>query len=174
MPDTRVLVVDDERSMRELLAIMLKQAGHEVTVAEGGEQAIEVIKSEPFDLVITDLRMRKVDGIAVLRATKEHSPSTVVLVVTAFASTETAVEAMKLGAYDYVTKPFKLDEIRLTIAKALERKRLQDENQALRRQLRQDRGFENFVGRGRGMLAVFEMIRKTADSVSTVMISGES
>ena len=87
MPDTRVLVVDDERSMRELLAIMLKQAGHEVTVAEGGEQAVEAIKSEPFDLVITDLRMRKVDGIAVLRATKEHSPSTVVLVVTAFAST---------------------------------------------------------------------------------------
>src|SRR5438128_1750388 len=116
MPDTRVLVVDDERSMRELLAIMLKQAGHEVTVAEGGEQAVEAIKSEPFDLVITDLRMRKVDGIAVLRATKEHSPSTVVLVVTAFASTETAVEAMKLGAYDYVTKPFKLDEIKLTIA----------------------------------------------------------
>jgi len=121
MSDTRVLVVDDERSMRELLAIMLKQAGHEVTVAEGGEQAIEVIKSEPFDLVITDLRMRKVDGIAVLRATKEHSPSTVVLVVTAFASTETAVEAMKLGAYDYVTKPFKLDETRLGTDRAGER-----------------------------------------------------
>src|SRR5256885_9297978 len=145
MPDTRVLVVDDERSMRELLAIMLRQAGHEVTVAEGGEQAVEVIKSESFDLVITDLRMRKVDGIAVLRAAKEHSPSTVVLVVTAFASTETAVEAMKLGAYDYVTKPFKLDEIKLTIANALERKRLQDENRELRTQLRRERGFESFV-----------------------------
>ena len=101
MPDTRVLVVDDERSMRELLAIMLRQAGHEVTIAEGGEQAVEVIKSESFDLVITDLRMRKVDGIAVLRAAKEHSPSTVVLVVTAFASTETAVEAMRPGAATY-------------------------------------------------------------------------
>src|SRR6058998_3146123 len=172
MPDRRVLVVDDERSMRELLAIMLKQAGHDVTLAEGGEQAVEVLKSESFDLVITDLRMRKVDGLAVLRATKEHSPHTVVLVVTAFASTETAVEAMKLGAYDYITKPFKLDEIRLTIAKALERKHLQDENQALRRQLRQDRGFENFVGHSRAMVAVFEMIRKTADSLSTVMITG--
>src|SRR5437879_1316364 len=106
MPDRRVLVVDDERSMRELLAIMLKQAGHDVTLAEGGEQAVEVLKSESFDLVITDLRMRKVDGLAVLRATKEHSPHTVVLVVTAFASTETAVEAMKLGAYDYITQPF--------------------------------------------------------------------
>src|SRR5262252_3828973 len=166
MPDTRVLIVDDERSMRELLAIMLKQAGHEVTVAEGGEQAIEVIKSESFDLVITDLRMRRVDGIAVLRAAKEHSPSTVVLVVTAFASTETAVEAMKLGAYDYVTKPFKLDEIKLTIANALERKRLQDENRELR--------FESFVGKSRQMVELLEVIRKTADGLSTVMVTGES
>src|SRR5205814_2833307 len=146
MPDRRVLVVDDERSIRELLAVMLKQAGHDVTLAEGGEQAVEVLKSESFDLVITDLRMRKVDGLAVLRATKEHAPHTVVLVVTAFASTETAVEAMKLGAYDYITKPFKLDEIKLTIANALERKRLQDENQALRTQLRREDGFESFVG----------------------------
>src|SRR2546422_7958356 len=104
MPDRRVLVVDDERSMRELLAIMLKQAGHDVTLAEGGEQAVEVLKSESFDLVITDLRMRKVDGLAVLRATKEHSPPTVVLVVTAFASPQTAVEAMKLRGYDYITQ----------------------------------------------------------------------
>src|SRR5216117_285988 len=174
MPDTRVLVVDDERSMRELLAIMLKQAGHEVTVADGGEAAIQALKSDTFDLVITDLRMRRVDGLAVLRAAKEHSPPTVVLVVTAFASTETAVEAMKLGAYDYLTKPFKLDEIKLMIANALERKRLQDENQALKRQLRRERGFENFVGRSPSMLEVFETIRKTADSGSTVMITGES
>src|SRR5437870_5158335 len=174
MPDTRVLVVDDERSMRELLAIMLRQAGHEVTVAEGGEQAVEVIKSESFDLVITDLRMRKVDGIAVLRAAKEHSPSTVVLVVTAFASTETAVEAMKLGAYDYVTKPFKLDEIKLTIANALERKRLQDENRELRTQLRRERGFESFIGKSRQMVELLEVIRKTADGLSTVLVTGES
>ena len=174
MPDVRVLVVDDEQSMRELLAIMLRQMGYDVTAADGGEAAIAKLASEPFDLVITDLRMRKVDGLAVLRAAKEHAPRTVVLVVTAFASTETAVEAMKLGAYDYVTKPFKIDELRLTIANALERKRLQDENLALRRQLREDRGFENFIGRSKAMLAVFDTIRKTADSGSTVMITGES
>src|SRR2546427_8145098 len=168
MPDRRVLVVDDERSMRELLAIMLKQAGHEVTLAEGGEQAVEVLKSEAFDLVITDLRMRKVDGLAVLRAVKEHSPHTVVLVVTAYASTETAVEAMKLGAYDYLTKPFKLDEIRVTIANALERKRLVDENQALPTQLRRERGFESFIGKSRQMLDIFDTIRKAAGSDSTV------
>jgi two-component system, NtrC family, response regulator PilR len=174
MADARILVADDERSMRDLLAITLQQDGYEVSVADSGRAAIEALGREEFDLVVTDLRMHNVDGLAVLRAAREQSPHTVVLVITAFASTETAVEAMKLGAYDYITKPFKLDEIRLTIAKALERKRLQDENQALRRQLRQDRGFENFVGRSRGMLAVFEMIRKTADSLSTVMITGES
>src|SRR2546427_803983 len=174
MPDTRVLVVDDERSMREVLAIMLKQAGHDVTVADGGEAAIRALQSNTFDLVITDLRMRQVDGLAVLRATKEHSPQTVVLVVTAFASTETAVEAMKLGAYDYLTKPFKLDEIKLTIANALERKRLQDENQALKRQLRRERGFESFIGKSRQMLDIFDTIRKAAESDSTVLVTGES
>ena len=174
MPDTRVLVADDERSMRDLLAIMLKQAGHDVALAEGGAQAIDSLKREAFDLVITDLRMREVDGLAVLRAATEHSPQTVVLVITAFASTETAVEAMKLGAYDYITKPFKMDEVKLTIANALERKRLQDENQALKRQLRRERGFENFVGRNRQMLDIFDTIRKTADSLSTVLITGES
>ncbi len=175
MPETRVLVVDDEQSMRELLGIMLRQAGYDVTLAEGGEAAVDALRTaESFDLVITDLRMRKVDGLAVLKATKEHSPRTVVLVVTAFASTDTAVEAMKLGAYDYVTKPFKMDELRLTITNALERKRLQEENLALKRQLSKERGFENFVGRSRQMLDVFETIRKTADSGSTVMITGES
>jgi len=174
MADIRVLVVDDEQSMRELLAIMLRQAGYDVSVASGGEAAMEALKSDSFDLVVTDLRMRKVDGLGVLKAAKEHSPRTVVLVVTAFASTETAVEAMKLGAYDYVTKPFKLDELKVTIANALERRRLQEENQALKRQLHRERGFENFIGRSPKILDVFETIRKTADSGSTVMITGES
>ena len=174
MPEVRVLVVDDEQSMRDLLAIMLRQAGYDVAVADGGEAAIESLKAESFDLIVTDLRMRKVDGMTVLKAAKEHSPRTVVLVVTAFASTETAVEAMKLGAYDYITKPFKLDELKLTVANALERRRLREENLALKRQLRRERGFENFVGRSPKILDVFETIRKTADSGSTVMITGES
>ena len=174
MPDIRVLVVDDEQSMRDLLAIMLRQAGYDVSVADGGETAIERLKAESFDLVLTDLRMRKVDGLTVLKAAKEHAPRTVVLVVTAYASTETAVEAMKLGAYDYITKPFKLDELKVTVANALERHRLREENLALKRQLHRERGFENFVGRSPKILDVFETIRKTADSGSTVMITGES
>ena len=174
MPDARILVVDDELSMREVLEITLRQEGYDVTVADGGEAALRALDGGAFDLVLTDLRMRGVDGLAVLRAVKERTPGTAVLMVTAFASTDTAVEAMKLGAYDYVTKPFKLDELRLTIASALERKHLREENQALRRQLQRERGLPNFVGRNRRMLEVFETIGKIADSPSNVLVTGET
>jgi two-component system response regulator PilR (NtrC family) len=112
--------------------------------------------------------------MAVLRAVREMAPDTVVVVITAYASTETAVEAMKAGAYDYVTKPFKLDEIRVTLGNALERKRLRDENRALRRQLVKAGPFEGFIGKSPLMVSVFETIQKIADSASTVMVSGES
>ena len=174
MAETRVLVVDDERSMRELLSITLRQAGYDVSVADGGTSAIAKLERETFDLIITDLRMQETDGLAVLRAARERAPETVVVVVTAYASTETAIEAMRLGAYDYVTKPFKLEEIRVTLANALERKRLRDENRALKRQLIKAGPFDGFVGRSHGMLAVFDTIQKTADSGSTVMVTGES
>jgi two-component system response regulator PilR (NtrC family) len=174
MPETRVLVVDDERSMRELLDITLRQAGYQVTLADGGAAAIARLGREAFDLIITDLRMQDTDGMAVLRAARERAPGTAVVVVTAYASTETAVEAMRLGAYDYVTKPFKLDEIRVTLANALERKRLRDENRALKRQLVKAGPFDGFVGRSPSMQAVFDTIYKTADSGSTVMVTGES
>jgi two-component system response regulator PilR (NtrC family) len=174
MPDPRVLVVDDAASMRELLAITLGQDGYEVETADGGAAAIELLRRDAFDLVITDLRMQGTDGMAVLRAVRELSPDTPVVVITAYASTETAVEAMKAGAYDYVTKPFKLDEIRVTLGNALERKRLKDENRALRRQLVKAGPFEGFIGKSPAMTAVFETIRKIADSASTVMVSGES
>ena len=103
MAAARILVVDDERSMREVLFSMLKNEGYDVAVAEGGEAAIEAVRRETFDAIITDVRMPKVDGLQVLKATKELSPSTVVIIITAFGSSETAVEAMKLGAYDYIT-----------------------------------------------------------------------
>jgi two-component system, NtrC family, response regulator PilR len=174
MTDARILVVDDERSVREVLAIALRQEGYDVTLADSGEAALEALDAAAFDLVLTDLRMRRVDGLAVLRAVRERAPSAAVIMLTAFASTDSAVEAMKLGAYDYVTKPFKLDELRLTIASALERKQLREENQALRRQLRRERGLPGFVGRSRRMLEVFETIGKVADSPSNVMITGET
>jgi two-component system, NtrC family, response regulator PilR len=174
MSDARVLVVDDEKSMRDLLAISLEKQHFEVTVADGGEAAIDTLRREPFDVVITDLRMPTTDGLQVLRAAKEASPELVVIVITAVGSTETAVEAMKLGAYDYITKPFKLDEINLIIRRALERKRLRDENLYLRKQLETQHRFDNIVGKSARMGEVFETIRKIADSPSTAMITGES
>ena len=120
MAKARVLVVDDEKSMRDLLSITLEKEGYDVLTAAGGEAAIEALRRDATDAVITDLRMPKVDGLQVLRAAKEISPDVAVIVITAVASTETAVEAMKLGAYDYITKPFKLDEVSLIVRNALE------------------------------------------------------
>src|SRR6266567_4147441 len=146
MAKARILVVDDEKSMRDLLSITLEKEGYDVLTAPGGEPAIETLHRDSVDAVITDLRMPKVDGLQVLRAAKEVSPDTAVIVITAVASTETAVEAMKLGAYDYITKPFKLDEVNLIVRNALERKRLRDENLYLRRQLETQHRFENIMG----------------------------
>src|ERR1700687_613321 len=174
MPKARVLVVDDEKSMRDLLSITLEKEGYDVLTAAGGEPAIEALHRESVDAVITDLRMPKVDGLQVLRAAKEISPDTTVIVITAVASTETAVEAMKLGAYDYITKPFKLDEVNLIVRNALERKRLRDENLYLRRQLETQRRVENIIGKSGVIAEVFDTIRKIADSPSTAMVTGES
>ncbi len=174
MSAARVLIVDDEKSMRDLLTITLEKSGYDVTAAEGGEAAIEAIRKDSFDTVITDLRMPRVDGMQVLRAARDLSPETAVIVVTAVASTETAVEAMKLGAYDYITKPFKLDEVDLIIKNGLERKRLRDENLYLRRQLETQHRFENIIGKSARIAEVFDTIRKIADSPATAMISGES
>jgi two-component system response regulator PilR (NtrC family) len=174
MKQARVLVVDDERSMRELLALTLEKEGYEVTMAESGDIAVEAVRKEVFDVIITDLRMPRVDGLQVLRETRDLSPHTAVIVVTAVGSTETAVEAMKLGAYDYITKPFKLDEISLIVQNALERKQLRDENLYLRRQLETQHRFENIIGKSPRITEVFDTIRKIADGPSTVMVTGES
>ena len=174
MAKARILVVDDEKSMRDLLSITLGKEGYDVLTAAGGEPAIEALHRESVDAVITDLRMPKVDGLQVLRVAKEISPDMAVIVITAVASTETAVEAMKLGAYDYITKPFKLDEVNLIVRNALERKRLRDENLYLRRQLETQHRFENIIGKSGVIAEVFDTIRKIADSPSTAMVTGES
>ncbi len=170
----KILIVDDERSMQDVLSIMLKRAGYGVTVASDGEEAIGHVKKEIFDLVITDLKMPKVGGLEVLRAVKEVSPDTVVLVITAFASTESAVEAMKLGAYDYLTKPFQIDEVQLIIRNALEKRRLTTENMLLKREIASQASFAQIVGQSETMQKVFELVRKVADSRSNVLICGES
>jgi len=170
----RILVVDDERSMRDFLSIMLKKEGYEVVTAENGGDALKTVQGEIFDLVISDVKMPGLDGIDVLKAVKEVSPETVVIMITAFATTETAVEAMKLGAYDYIIKPFKVDELKLIIKKALEKHSLRKENILLRREIESRVGFENFIGKSEPMQRIFGLIKQVADTKSTVLITGES
>jgi len=171
---SEILVVDDEQSMRDFLAIMLKKEGHEVVTAMNGADAIKAVQSEIFDLVITDIKMPGTDGLEVLKTVKEISPETVVIMVTAFATAETAVEAMKLGAYDYIIKPFKVDELKLIINNSLEKRSLRKENILLKREIESRAGFENFIGKSAPMLKVFTLIKQVADTNSTVLITGES
>ena len=170
----KILVVDDEPSLRDVLSIMLKRTGYEVTSVADGEEAVELLQKELFDLVITDLRMPKVGGMEVLKAVKSASPETVVLVITAFASADSAIEAMKQGAYDYLTKPFQVDEVQLIIRNALEKRRLTTENILLKREMASQSSFAQLVGQSDVMQKVFEVVRKVADSKSNVLICGES
>lgn len=171
---SKILVIDDEQSMRDFLSIMLKKEGHDVVAAENGNDALKAVQTEIFDLVISDVKMPGLNGIDVLKTVKEVSPETVVIMITAYATAETAVEAMKLGAYDYITKPFKVDEIKLVIQKALEKGHLRKENILLRREIESRAGFENFIGKSEPMQRVFSLIRQVADTRSTVLITGES
>src|SRR5262245_33796531 len=171
----RVLVVDDERSMRELLTIVLKRDGHEVLVAEDGRAALEILRRQRVDILITDIRMPEMSGVDVLREAKKIDPDIISIVMTAFASTDTAVEALRLGAADYVHKsPGAANEVRLRVRKEMERRHLQRENVLLKRALGTAHSFSNIVGRSEPMLAVFQLIETIAPTNSTVLITGES
>jgi two-component system, NtrC family, response regulator PilR len=171
----RVLVVDDERSVRELLSIVLKRDGHEVLLAEDGAAAVEVLKREHIDILITDIRMPVMNGVDLLRAAKGIAPEIATIVMTAFASTETAVEALRLGASDYVHKgPQLQSDLRMRVGKELERKRLQQENVLLKRALQTSHQFSNIIGSSSPMLAVFQLVETIAPTSSTVLITGES
>ena len=171
---TSILVVEDERSMREFLQIMLRRQGYEVTAVEGGAAACALLTQQAYDLVITDLSMPQVGGLEVLRRAKELHPTTEVVMITAFASTETAIEAMKAGAYDYLTKPFKVEEVLVTLERALEKRRLVRDNAVLRQQLSDRFHLDQLIGRSAPMQRVFELVRRVAPSRASVLISGES
>lgn len=168
-----ILVVDDERSMREILEIFLKNEGYHVTVADNGQTAIDAIKKDIYDLIITDMKMPRVSGLDLLKYAKELSPGTVVVIITAFGTMQSAVEAMKLGAYDYIQKPFQMDDIRLVVKNALEKQRLQKDVAILKEQL-QVPSVKNIIGQSRPMSELFQMIAKSASSVANVLIMGES
>ncbi|MBI5197679.1 MAG: sigma-54-dependent Fis family transcriptional regulator, partial [Nitrospirae bacterium] len=172
-----ILVVDDEKGMRDFLAIMLQKEGHEVTLAASGEEALEQIQREIYDLMVTDIRMRKLSGMDLLKEVKESSPDTIVIMITAFASPETAVQAMKQGAYDYITKPFDVDAVKLTIRRAMEKRTLRKENLLLRREIKDHvvmEGIGGLVGTGSAMIRILDVVQRIADSPSSVLITGES
>jgi two-component system response regulator PilR (NtrC family) len=170
----RILVVDDEASMRDMLRIVLRRDGYDVLLAENGRAAIDLLRRERIDLLLSDIRMSDVSGVDVLKAAKELNRDIVAFLMTAFASTETAVEAMRLGAADYFTKPFSMDELRLKIRQHLESSRLKQENVLLKRALNSRHEFSSIIGRSDVMLAVFRMIETIARTSSTVLVTGES
>ena len=170
-----VLVVDDERSMREFLAICLRREGHQVSVAESGEKALEHLVASQADIVVTDLKMPgKVDGLGLLRGIRDQGLDTEVIVVTAFATPETAIAAMKQGAYDYLTKPFKVDEINAVIHRALEKRALVEANVALREKVTGRYRLASLLGRSPQMQRVFELIGKIHSTRTSILVTGES
>ena len=168
-----LLVVDDDPVTIDLLKEVLSKEGYEVSTALSGEEAIARGMDNLFDIIITDVRMGEKDGMEVLRFFKKNAPETTVILITAFGSIETAIEAIREGAYDYISKPFKLDEIKFTIQRALEQRRLIQENKYYRQELLDKYQFKNVIGRTSQMFQVYKTIAKVADTKSTVLLCGE-
>lgn len=171
---TRILVVDDERSMREMLCILLEREGYEAVEAKNAEDALQLFETSLFDLVISDIQMPGMNGIELLARIKKLAPEVPVLMITAFATAEQAVAAIKLGAFHYFTKPFNNDEIRALIRNALEKRDLKQENTLLKKNAQAKDGFCGIIGKSARMRELFTMIQKVAGSLSSVLIMGES
>lgn len=170
----RILIVDDETSMREFLSILLEREGYDPVAADSAENALKILAEQKFDLVISDVNMPGLDGIGLLEKIKTSTPDTVVMMITAFSTTEQAVEAMKHGAYNYIAKPFKVDEIKLFIRNAIEKQQLAKENAFLKGKTARQQVFSGMIGKSKKMVDLFQLIEKVASSNATVMISGES
>jgi len=173
----RVLVVDDEESMRHMLSIILKKEGYDIVCAEGGEQALKILGKDEFDFVICDIKMPGVDGVDFLKRLKTEqdiiSQPTIVM-MSAYGTIDMAIECMRLGAYDYISKPFKADEMILTLKKAEERERLKSENLRFKQALQAEYDFKNIIAKSHQMIEIFQLIKKVADYNTTVLLTGGS
>ena len=169
----KILVVDDEGSMRELLDIMLTSEGYDVTLASGGQEACDFLENNRYDLIVTDIRMKDLDGIGVLKKAKAIDPDAVVILISAFATAETAVEAMKEGAYDYIPKPFKINEFKRIIREALNERGVGKGGERGRRKAEKAH-FGLIIGESPQMIKIYHLIEKVAGTNTNVLISGES
>ena len=170
----KILVIDDDPSLRRVLEYNLQEEGYEVFAADSGEAGIRLFSDEKPLLVITDMKMSGMDGMQVLKSVKQQSPETMVIIITAFGAVDMAVAAMKLGAYDYITKPFNRDALKLTVRKALEFNGLAEENRRLKTELADRRDFRTIIGSSPQMEKVFAIVNKVADTEAAVLITGES
>jgi two-component system response regulator AtoC len=174
MVSKRILIVDDEESFRHMLSVILIKEGYEVETSPNGEEGLRQAAASPFDHILCDIRMPRMDGLVFLREIKKTGMEATVIVMSAYGTVDIAIEAMKLGAYDYISKPFKPDEIILTLRKAEEREQLRRENQLLRKEVAREYSFENIVSKNEQMQKIFDVIKKVSHYKSTVLISGES
>ena len=170
----RILIIDDDPAMVSVISDICQERGHQTVAYASGQKALDNLATHAPQLVISDLRMDKVGGLDILRECREILPQTPVILITAYKTVETAIEAMKLGAYDYITKPFKVDELQLTIQRALDNQSLVRENRNLRQIVKEKYRFENIIGTSVKMQDIYNLIAKVADTDSTILIQGES
>lgn len=170
----KILVIDDDTSLRRVLEYNLQEEGYEIQTASSGEEGLYLFGQAQPDLVITDMKMPGMDGLMVLKSIKERSPGALVVIMTAFGTIDIAVDAMKAGAYDYITKPFNRDALKLTVKKALQFSGLTEENRRLKSELSDKADFRTIIGSSKEMEKVFEVIRKVADTEAAILITGES
>jgi len=174
VPLAKILVVDDDNLIKDFLKESLSRQKHKVDLASSGEEALDKIKRGEYDIILSDIRMPKMSGMELLKATRKFSPEAKIMLMTAYGTIDNAVEAMKLGAFDYITKPFSADDIEIKIRKALEFKKLELENRRLRSVIGEKYRFENIVGKSPQMKKIFESVEVVANSRSSVLITGES
>ena len=174
MEKPRIMVIDDEESMCRFMQIMLQKEGYEVTSTVSTKEALEKIKNKDYDLVIADLMMPEMNGLELLSRAKSIQPRMNFIVMTAYASVDSAIEALKKGAFDYITKPFKIDEIKIAIKKSLEQRKITEENIKLKRQLKKEFGLHNLIGNSEEIIQMKRLVERVADTDSTVLIQGES
>ncbi|MGQ9695720.1 MAG: sigma-54-dependent transcriptional regulator [Thermodesulfobacteriota bacterium] len=174
MERKKILIIDDEESMRHMLSLILKKEGYEVIAANGGKEALELVSSISFDFILSDIIMPEMDGLELLQALKDRKVESTIIMMSAYGTINTAVEAMKRGAYDYISKPFRPDEALMALRKAEERESLRQENIRLRQEVLREYSFGNIIGKSPRMLQIFELIKKISDYKTSVLLVGES